>query len=226
MRHPVTFRWCMRHVSRLLADGLAPTLSQRKTAPLHLINIGGGPAMDSLNALILLQKEQPDLLAGRQIIIHVLDLDAEGPSFGGRALTALQAQGAPLHGVTATFDAIRYNWADTSPLRKLIDQFESEAVVAGSSEGGLFEYASDDEIVANLKVLHSGTPGDMVMVGPVVRDSSTLDPRLRSTEHVPGRPAVRYIGLEAFGKLAHLAGWTIARTLDGPMHQVVSLKKA
>jgi hypothetical protein len=222
---PVTFRWRMRHVSRLLADGLAPILNQREKAPLHLINIAGGPAVDSLNALILLQKEQPDLLAGRQITIHVLDLDPQGPHFGGRALVALQAQGGPLHGLTAAFDPIHYDWTDTSILRRLIDQFESEVIVAGSSEGGLFEYASDEEIVANLKALHAGTPADMVMVGPVIRNAQTLDPRLRGSEHVPGRPAVRYIGLEAFGKLAHLAGWTIEQTLDGPMHQVVSLKK-
>ncbi len=48
---PVTFRWRMRHVARLLADGAAPALSERPSAPLHLINIAGGPAMDSLNAL-------------------------------------------------------------------------------------------------------------------------------------------------------------------------------
>ena len=82
--------------------------------------IPGGQAIDSLNALIQLQKDQPAFLAGWQIGLHVFDLDTAGP----------------------------------------------------------------------------------------------------------GRPAVRYFGLEAFGKLAHLAGWTIAQTLDGPMHQVVSLKKA
>jgi hypothetical protein len=44
-------------------------------------------------------------------------------------------------------------------------------------------------------------------------------------EHVAGRPAIRYIGLDAFQQLAHAASWTIARSLDGPMHQVVSLNK-
>jgi hypothetical protein len=223
---PVTFRWRMRHVARLLADGLAPALSQRTAAPLNLINIAGGPAMDSLNALILLQKERPGLLAGRQISLHVLDLDSQGPSFGGRALAALQAQGAPLDGLSIRLTAIRYDWSEVSTLQELTGQLEAEAVVAGSSEGGLFEYATDDEIVTNLMALHTGTPADIRMVGPVVRDSSTLDPRLRGTEHVPGRPAIRYIGLDAFGKLAQLAGWTIEQTLDGPMHQVVSLMKA
>ena len=64
------------------------------------------------------------------------------------------------------------------------------------------------------------------MVGPVIRSAETLDPRLRGTEKVPGRPAVRYIGLDAFQRLAAPAGWTIARHLDGPMHQVVALQKA
>jgi hypothetical protein len=182
--------------------------------------------MDSLNALILLQKEQPDLLAGRQISLHVLDLDTDGPLFGCRALAALQGQGAPLNSLPVRFEAIQYDWSDTAALQQLVDQLEPGAVVAGSSEGGLFEYASDVEIVANLQVMKAGTPADMVMVGPVVRDSSTLDPRLRSTEHVLSRPAIRYIGLEAFGNLTRQAGWTIAQTLDGPMHQVVSLKKA
>ena len=79
--------------------------------------------------------------------------------------------------------------------------------------------------MANLATLRAGTPADCVMVGPVVRDASTLDPRLRMTEHVPGRPGIRYVGLVAFEQLAQRAGWTIARSLDGPMHQVVMLKK-
>ena len=91
---PVTFRWRMRDVARLLADGIGAGMVARPGTPIHLINIGGGPAMDSLNALILLQKEQPAQLAGREIGVHVLDLDAEGPDFGARALAALCTVGA------------------------------------------------------------------------------------------------------------------------------------
>lgn len=223
---PVTFRWRMRDVARLLADGLLPPLAARPDAPVHLINIGGGPAMDSLNAIILLTKEHPALLAGRQISIHVFDLDEAGPAFGKRALDALCAEEAPLHGLTITFEHIPYNWTEPAKLRRTIDELSlAHAVVAGSSEGGLFEFAEDADIVANLRLLCVGTPGDCVMVGPVVRNAATLDPRLKSTEHVEGRPGIRYIGLDAFQQLANEAGWTSARSLDGPMHQVVSLQK-
>lgn len=43
----------LQQTARLLAEGLEPTLSARPGAPLHLLNIGGGSAIDSLNALIL-----------------------------------------------------------------------------------------------------------------------------------------------------------------------------
>ncbi|MBE7556019.1 MAG: hypothetical protein HS126_33610 [Anaerolineales bacterium] len=118
-------------------------------------------------------------------------------------------------------------WADPTVLRPMMDRIAlREAVAVGSSEGGLFEFASDEEIVANLQALREGTPDDFVMVGPVVRDASTLDARLKQMEHVPGRPAIRFIGLEAFGRLVRSAGWLIECSLDGPMHQAVSLKKA
>jgi hypothetical protein len=223
---PLTFRWRMRDVARLLADGLSSALAARPAAPLHLVNIGGGVSADSLNGLILLYKEHPELLAGRQVMLHVLDLDQEGPCFGGRALDVLQAEGGPLHGLQAVFEYIPYNWSETTRLRRMVDDFAAQqAVVAGSSEGGLFEFAGDEQIIANLQALHAA-PHDTVMVGPVVRDASTLDPRLKMTEHVKGRPSIRYLGLETFGQLAAQAGWRIDRSLDGPMHQVVSLKQA
>jgi hypothetical protein len=222
---PLTFRWRMRDVALSLVEGLKPSLAARPGAPLHLLNIAGGPAMDSLNALILLYKQAPELMCGRLICLHVLDLDQDGPSFGSRALQALLAEGAPLHGLSISFEYIPYNWSELSPLSRLLQQLGPEVVAAGSSEGGLFEYASDEDIVANLKALHAGTPDDFVMAGPVVRDEATLDPRLRMTVHILGQPAIRYIGLSAFETLAARSGWTIASHLDGPMHQVVTLKK-
>lgn len=229
---PVTFRWRMRDVIRLLATGLEAAISARHAGetgpktPVHLINIGGGPAMDSLNALIVTHKEQPGLLADRPIRIHVLDLDLEGPRFGERALAALQAEGAPLHGLSIRLEGLEYNWSNPDALRGLIAGLEPGAVVAGSTEGGLFEYACDEDIVQNLLALRDGTPADMVMVGPVVRDPDSTDPRLQHMATVPGRPAIRFIGLAAFQKLAERAGWQIERSLDGPMHQVVNLVKA
>ncbi|HZM49312.1 MAG TPA: hypothetical protein VFE68_02420, partial [Vicinamibacteria bacterium] len=54
-------------VATLLAEGLAPLLAVARREPLHLVNIGGGPASDSLNALVVLRKEHPVLLEGRVV---------------------------------------------------------------------------------------------------------------------------------------------------------------
>lgn len=120
------------------------------------------------------------------------------PAFGARLLEALQAEGA-----AATFHALVYDWAKPQQLKPLLDRLSRNgAALAGSTEGGLFEYASNEQIVANLEVTHAGAPDDCVMVGPVVRDASSLDPRLRPAKNVEGRPAIRCLGLEAFGGLA------------------------
>ena len=82
----------LQDIVHLLAEALIPILDSRPNATLRLLNIGGGPAIDSLNALIVIRKERPALLAGRKIHIHSLDLDTFGPNFGARALTSLQAE--------------------------------------------------------------------------------------------------------------------------------------
>ncbi|HMK91646.1 MAG TPA: hypothetical protein VK576_01485, partial [Thermoleophilia bacterium] len=117
----VAVRYRLRAVARLLADGLLPRLAADDGTPLLLLNLGGGPASDSLNALLLIRRERPELLRGRSVTIAVLDVDTVGPAFGRRCLDALVAPGAPLAGLDATFDVVPYDWADSSALRGLLN---------------------------------------------------------------------------------------------------------
>ena len=165
---------CMRlrlqDIAHLLAAALIAPLSARQKARLHLFNIGGGSAIDSLNALILIRKEHPDVLAGRQIHVHSLDLDTAGADFGARSLASLQAEGAPLHGLQISFHHTPFNWSDPAELRDLKGLFEDEqSVLSASSEGALFEYGSDEDITGNLQVLNGLTPADTVVAGSVTR---------------------------------------------------------
>src|SRR5215471_1933339 len=60
----LAIRLRLRDVAHLLADGIVLALTAKSAnVPLYLINIAGGPAADSLNALILIRKERPELLA-------------------------------------------------------------------------------------------------------------------------------------------------------------------
>ena len=128
----------LQQTAELIAEGLRAPLGERPGASLHLVDIAGGPAMDSLNALILLRAAAPDLLT-RPVTIHVLDLDDKGPRFGASALAALLAAGGPLAGLEIGFRHIAYDWNETAVLQHLLRDLPALAVVAGSSEGGLFD---------------------------------------------------------------------------------------
>lgn len=214
----------LQDISHLLADGLIPPLDARKGAALHLLNIGGGSAMDSLNALILIRKERRDLLADREIYIHSLDLDTGGPSFGARALVSLLAEDAPLHGLRISFQHAPYNWSEPAQLRVLVKSFNEECVIAASSEGALFEYGLDQDVASNLQTLSEVTPADAIIAGSVTRADDLG--RMANGGGLGSRAAIQFRGLEAFKTLALGAGWKVTKSIDRPLSHDVLLKKA
>ena len=212
----------LQDIAHLMADRLISVLSSGEKSPLHLINIGGGPGVDSFNVLILLQKENPVLLAGRRVFIHILDLDEIGPKFGARALTSLMAENGPLHGLDIRFDHIKYDWSGTTVMRELVKSFDSkEVIVAASSEGALFEYGSDDEIVENLRTLDEVNSGHAIVAGSVTRADDTG--RLLNGS---SRAAIKMRGLEMFTELVQRVGWNITKVIDRPMSHDILMEKA
>jgi len=91
------------------------------------------------------------------------------------------------------------------------------SIVMCSSEGGLFEYGSDDEIVANLKALR-GHCSVVAVVGSVTR-ADELTQRLRQTSGAATRPR----GLEVFRELAGKAKWRVSRVGKRPFSDQVVL---
>jgi hypothetical protein len=218
---PVCMRLRLRDASALLADavaaaaGAAPPLS-----PLHLVSIAGGTAIECLNALILLRRTNPGLLAGRPVTIHVLDPDAHAASFGRRALQELEAAGGPLEGLRATILHVPYDWRRPQDLRDRVARLACESpAIALSSEGGLFEYGSDDEIVANLLAAREAAPPGVAFVASTLRDNE-VGRAMRDY----GKIAVSLHERGDLDAVVARAGWTITRCCDdGPVYQVVSL---
>jgi hypothetical protein len=201
----------------LLAEGIAPSLAADATAPLHLVNIGGGPASDSLNALILLRKDHPTLLEGRAVRIHVLDRDDHGPLFGARASEALRSEGGPLHGLDITFEHVRYDWTDTTVLDTELAAITADGgLVACSSEGALFDYGSDEAIRANLASIRRGTRAGTIVVGTATRAARAARPRARPRRS-PHRVAVVPRTFEEFEALVQSAGWRVEKRLETPL---------
>ena len=201
----------LQDVAHLLADALLPSLLADRGRPLRLINIAGGPGIDSLNSLILLEKDEPGIVAKRHVFVDVLDLDDEGPAFGLSALKALASTGAPLDSVQVDPRHVRYNWADTTDLEPVLREVHSRGELAiCSSEGGLFEYGSDSEIEANLKELRSSA-GVLAIVGSVTRAD---EPTRRLLEM--NTAAVRPRGMEVFRRLVEETGWHVSRVTERP----------
>jgi hypothetical protein len=199
---PLGTRLRLRDTARMIAGSLGRARWGR--ARLDLVNIGGGPAMDSLNALILVRKREPALL-DRPVTVHVLDRDEAGPAFGARALAALRA-GGPLKGLDVSLRFARHDWAEVESLRRELVAFRETAVVA-SSEGALFDYGTDGAIADNLRALHEVTPSDFTVVGDVVNDDELTRLIMKETGLL-----VHPLGMQGLRALAERTGWRLDET--------------
>src|SRR5215470_12882309 len=216
--HVALLRLRMQQIARLLAQALLARLGDAPPdAPLNLINIAGGPALDSINALIMLARAHATLLY-RPIAIHVFDAQQDGPTFGVRALLALTAPEGPLHGLEVQFQHHAYDWNDTAPLARLLTDLAARgAIIAASSEGGLFEYGTDDAVVANLAALaRAGVP---IVAGSV---TSSSEVRKRMIAQTTLRLFAR--GLEGFAPLAERSGYAIAESRTAFVSEQVLLR--
>ena len=215
--HMALVRLRMQQLAQLLAEALLAPLADEPEAPLHLVNIAGGPALDSINALIILAGAHATLIR-RPIAIHVLDAQQDGSTFGARALIALTGTGGPLHGLEIQFQHHAYDWNDTAPLARLLVGFAARgAIIAASSEGGLFEYGTDDAVIANLTAL--GRAGVAIVAGSV---TSSSEARKRMNAQTRFRFFAR--GLEGFAPLAERAGYAIAESRTAVVSEQVLLR--
>lgn len=217
----ISMRLRLSDMARLLSENLVPSLAAERAQPLHLLNIAGGPAIDSINALLLLERQHPGLLANREVKLRVLDGDGHGPAFGARALAALRQSGAPLAGVNATFEHVLYDWSTPEgELSRLLREAEQAgAIVAVSSEGGLFEYGSDEHILANLRVLVAAHASGTFVVGSVTRNDELMK-FVKQTSNAATIPR----GLATFRALVERAGFRVAQCIERPMSDQVVLR--
>ena len=220
--HILLIRLRMQQIAHLVAEGLADDLATAgAAAPLRLINIGGGTALDSINGVIVLHRNRPDLL-NRPIAIEVLDANADGALFGANALAALKADQGPLAGLDIGMNYHDYDWDKPAMLESLVGKLASAgAVIAASSEGALFEYGSNQAIVANLKALHAGGAGARFVAGSVTVDDDINRRMIAQTgfKLVPR-------GIAGFGPLAAEAGFRVVKVEQAFLSEQVLLRRA
>ena len=203
----------LAQVAGLLAQGLAPLLAGN-THPLVILEIAGGPSADALNALIDLNRQ--GLLAGRTAQIVDYDLDREGPGFAANMLAALQT--GPLAGRDISLTLVPGNWSDTVALAKVLAGIPSEAIVAATSEGGLFEYGSDSDIVGVLNTLRSRID---VITGSVTRNAE-INRLMRLHSRLKTIPR----GLSRFAGLIAPAGYRVVQSHSAILSDQVLLTRS
>jgi len=201
----MSLRVRLQQLSHIMAEALKNGLD----APsLRLITIGGGTAIEALNALILLKKNngQGALPA---IEIALLDIEDEGSDFSGAALRALQAPDGCLAGVSASITFYPYSWMEPDSFKTRLQGWAAEGgFMLASSEGALFEYGSDEVILSNLRLLREA--GSVPVAGSVIRDDAA------GQAMVERSPFTLYArGIAGIETLANATGYRVTRVTEG-----------
>jgi hypothetical protein len=222
----LVIRMRARDISKCLADALNPLLTTSPGKGLCFVNIAGGAAGDSINALFLIQKEDPTLLQNRKIEINVLDIDTYGPSFAESSITALKAPGGRFNDLNISFRHIQYDWNKTEKLAELLAA-RKEWLQICSSEGGLFEYCSDEVIIQNLDILYTCSNDDLVVAGSLLHDNNTIDAGMLAALKISTNLKPRLLGINGLNYIIEENRWKIGSITEGnPRYLIFTLMKS
>lgn len=215
----------LRDLCRRQSKILLPQLKQFPERNLCFFNIAGGAATDSINTLILIQEADPQLLKGRKIEINILDIDTYGPNFAKRCVDVLKQPGERFQGLDLTLNIIHYDWSQPEALQKITLE-RSEWIQICSSEGGLFEYGSDEEIIKNLNHFFANSPADARVTGSMIFDKAHINPGyLGFTEFIGVH--IQYLGLEGLQRILSQTSWVLEGSSEiEKIYVLFTLKKA
>lgn len=218
----LSVRYRLQDMATLAAEAVGPALATEPERPLVFVNIAGGPAFDSLNALLVLRRDRPEALRGRSIRIHVLDTDEAGPQFGARALETFASPGGPLEALAVRFEYERFDWRDRTGLRSVLARAdEQNALTLGQSEGGLFEYGSDADILGVLTEFRDSARSFLGFVGSVTRNDEFVA-LAKSISKTTTKPR----GMAVFEPLIRSAGYELQRRRERPLSDNVWIRPA
>lgn len=196
-----------RDISTFLADSIRSSLKHLPRKDLCMINIGGGTATDSINALILLTKSDPGLLSGIKIELNILDIDDYGPFFASQCIGELVSEGGALNGLDIECRHVYYDWKNVSTLETLLSE-RIGCIPVFSSEGGIFEYGDEGDIIRNLEIISGNVRRQTFFCGSLIKDDANVDPVFSSTIDMMKIKPKQY-GVDGLTRLLDRSGWII-----------------
>jgi len=221
----IVLRMRVRDLSKCQAKALIPILRKSPDKNLCMINIAGGAASDTINTLFLILHEDPLLLKNRKIEIYVLDIDSFGPAFAAECISVLKSPAGQFTDIDISLMHVQYDWNNTLLLNKLLSE-RKEWLLACSSEGGLFEYCSDEVIDKNLDTIYNNSNSEILITGSLLHDIENVDAGIIASLKISTNIKPKFLGLEG---LKNICGkyWTLESIIEGnPRYLVFCLKKA
>jgi hypothetical protein len=221
----IVLRMRVRDISRCQAKAMIPLLAESPKKDVCVINIAGGAASDSINALFLIKQENASLLKNRKIEINVLDIDTYGPAFADRCLAALKAPGGRLNDLDISFRHIHYDWNSTGKLGELLSERKDWLQIC-SSEGGLFEYCSDEVIIRNLSSIYDNSADEILIAGSILHDITKVDAGIIAALKISTSIKPRFLGIDGLKSIIKNNKWKLGEIIEGnPRYLIFALKK-
>lgn len=221
----VVLRMRLRDISKCQTRAMIPLLTKSPEKDICFINIAGGAASDSINTLFLIQQENPAFLKNRKIEINVLDIDTYGPAFSERCITALKAPENRFNGLNISFRHIHYDWNSTRELKELLSE-RKEWLQICSSEGGLFEYCSDEVIIKNINTIYDNSAEDIIIAGSLLHDIKKVDAGIIAALKISTSIKPRFLGIDGLKNIIEKNKWKLDSIIEGnPRYVIFVLKK-
>jgi hypothetical protein len=213
-----------RDISECQAEALIPILKKEPKKSLCFINIAGGAASDNINALFLIQQKNAELLKNRKIEINVLDIDDFGPGFAERCIEALKMPGGKFHDLNISFRHIHYDWNNTKELGELLLN-RNNWIQLCSSEGGIFEYCSNNVIIENLNTIYNNSSQDVIITGTLLEIEKVVA-SLKEALKISRKIKPGFLGLAELKNIVKENNWNISNIRDGnPVYLIFTLNK-
>jgi hypothetical protein len=220
----MVLRMRLRDIVQCQVEMLTPGLKDHPGKDLCFVNIAGGTSCDSINTLLVILEKDKELLKNRNIEINVLDIDNAGADFAKRSIEALKSGNGKFCNLKVGLKYLPYNWNDTSELKSLLKN-RKEWLKICASEGGLFEYGSDEDIIANLNTLNENSGSEMMIAGTIMHDISKIDAGAKAAMKITQIKA-RMLGIEGLSTILKKTKWRLDRqTENNPRYLVFSLNK-
>jgi len=154
----------------------------------------------------------------------VFDIDRFGPTFAQNCVKSLRSAGNYFSDLNVSFNHIYYNWIDSKILEEFL-QKRKEWLNISSSEGGLFEYASDEYIINNLNVLYENSSDKMKITGSLIRDVNTVDPGILASMKLTSINA-RLLGVSGLKTILKKTAWSFENIIENnPRYVTFTLGK-